>query len=184
MRKLYVIRVIHSEQDMGSLIGKIREEYVRRHGLGKWAEHLDAIRKKWVEIRRAVESLKLPYEKTRLYQDGLPECGKEREIVGDIASTGSPNHVLLLDLIGKGATLMGTENAGLLLEEYDIHKKGDSENRGEDILRRRDRHIASRINSTLMDGEIGLLFIGLAHNVAPFLDQDIRVENLSGLENG
>lgn len=179
MRKLYLIPVIHSEQDMGSLIDQIRQEYVRQHGLEKWTEHLDTIRKLWIEIRRTVESLNLPYEKVRLYQDGLPECGKEKEIIGEIASTGSPNHLLLLDLIGMGATLMGTEDAKLLLAEYGIHTKSDRDNRSRELLGKRDRHIASRINSTLLEGETGLLFIGLAHNVTPFLDEDIRVENLA-----
>lgn len=39
----------------------------------------------------------------------------------------------------------------------------------------RDKYIADRINKTLKDGETGLLLIGAAHEVEPYLDKNIEV---------
>jgi DNA-binding response OmpR family regulator len=42
----------------------------------------------------------------------LPVCGRDLEIVAELAKAGSRNHPLLLRLKGRGALLMGTESAG------------------------------------------------------------------------
>lgn len=39
MRTLIVIPIIHTEQDMGSLLEQVKQEYVTRYGHEKWAEH-------------------------------------------------------------------------------------------------------------------------------------------------
>jgi hypothetical protein len=83
---------------------------------------------------------------------------------------------------------MGTEDPRLLLQEYQLHQgalhdaKPDSENRfkkqSNKLLQDRDHFIAERINSTLLAGEIGLLFLGLAHSVETTLNPDILVRHL------
>jgi hypothetical protein len=173
---------------MGSLIEKIKQEYLRQYGSQKWEEHLKAIHEIWEGIRRTVESLNLPYESVRLYQDGLPECGREPDIVKEVGARGSPNHLLLLDLMERGALLMGTEDPQLLVAEYRLHKESEptaphydakqQQEQSNSLLTQRDRHIAARINSTLLPGESGLLFLGMAHSVEPLLDDDIEVNNL------
>jgi hypothetical protein len=139
-----------------------------------------------------IEALDLPYPTVRLYQDGLPDCGREAVIVKEVAAQGSKNHQLLLELMERGATLMGTEDPELLLQEYQLLQgafgPGTSpemdrarllqEERSRSLLVERDRYIAKRINSTLLSGEIGLLFFGLAHSVDRLLDADILVRNL------
>jgi hypothetical protein len=40
--------------------------------------------------------------------------------------------------------------------------------------------MANRINATLLTGETGLLFIGVAHNVEPYLAPDIFVRRMPG----
>jgi hypothetical protein len=188
MRTLFLVPIIHTEHDMGSLIEKIKQEYVRQYGLQKWEEYLKAIHWVWAEIRKTIESLNLPYESVRLYQDGLPECGREVDIVKEVAARGSKNHLLLLDLMERGAMLMGTEHPRLLVAEYRLHKECDPtapvynakqlQEQSNSLLTQRDRHIAARINSTLLSGESGLLFLGMAHSVEPLLDDDIQVKNL------
>lgn len=173
---------------MGSLIEKVKQEYIRRYGAQKWEEHLKAIKGIWTEIRRTVESLNLHYKSVRLYQDGLPECGREPDIVKEVADRGSPNHQLLVDLMELGATVMGTEDPRLLVEEYRLHKESDPssphydakqlQEQSNSLLAQRDRHIAERINTTLLSGESGLLFLGMAHSVEPLLNEDIEVKNL------
>src|SRR3972149_1550881 len=108
-----------------------------------------------------------------------PRWGREAEIVADLASAGSPNHQLLLSLMKRGATLMGTESPELLLEEYRLVQQvlaaKDPEEaarveashgaRSRSLLARRDQYIARRINGTLRAGETGLRFVGTAHQL-------------------
>jgi hypothetical protein len=143
----------------------------------------------WTQIEQAIDSWSLPYEKVRLYQDGLPVCGRELAIVSDLAQAGSRNHQLLLRLKGRGATLMGTESADLLVQEYNLIKQtlaandpatvARRETRRQEsslsILKRRDQAIAERINHTLCRGEIGLLFLGMLHSLEGRLARDIQV---------
>ena len=188
MRTLIVIPIIHTEQDMGSLLEQVKQEYVTRYGHEKWAEHLKSIDEVWSGIRRMIAALELPYASVRLYQDGLPLCGKEADIVKDVAARGGRNHQLLVELMEQGARLMGTEDPDLLLQEYQFHQDAlgggeqGHENQREDqsrkLLSKRDRFMAGRVNATLSAGEIGLLFVGMAHSVEPLLDADILVRHL------
>ena len=137
-----------------------------------------------------IAALELPYASVRLYQDGLPQCGKEADIVKEVAAGGSKNHQILVELMEQGARLMGTEDPQLLIEEYQFlqvaleggEQAADRHNQQEDQSRRllaeRDRVIAARINATLSSGEIGLLFLGMAHSVEPLLDANILVRHL------
>lgn len=191
MRTLIVVPIIHAEQDMGSLLEQVKQEYVQRYGPAKWDEHLKTVHEVWTGIRQMIEALELPYASVRLYQDGLPDCGREEDIVKEVAAQGSKNHQLLLALMEKGARLMGTEDSHLLVQEYQLLRGAlgaatpDKErgtvppdDQSRRLLAERDRAIANRINTTLRAGEIGLLFLGLAHSVEPLLDADILLRNL------
>ena len=188
MRTLIVIPIVHTEQDMGSLREEIKQEYVTRYGDQKWTEHLKSIDQVWKGIRQMISALEIPYARVRLYQDGLPLCGKEADIVEEVAAQGSQNHQLLVKLMAQGAQLMGTEDPSLLLQEYQLlqsslggEKQGhenllQQQSRG--LLAQRDRFIAGRINATLPSGEIGLLFVGMAHSVESLLEADILTRHL------
>lgn len=188
MRILIVIPIIHTEQDMGSLLEQTKQAYVTRYGHEKWTEHLKSIDDVWSGIRQMVAALELPYARVHLYQDGLPLCGKEEEIVKEVAAQGSQNHQLLVELIAQGAQLMGTEDPSLLLQEYQLHQSAlgsgeqgherQREDQSRRLLAERDRFIAGRINATLPAGEIGLLFVGMAHSVEPLLEGDILTRHL------
>jgi len=189
MRTLIVIPIIHTEQDMGSLREQVRQEFVARHGQEKWVDHLKSIDEIWDGIRQMIDALELPRAGVRLYQDGLPQCNKEADIVRDVAARGSKNHQILTDLMQQGAQLMGTEDPQLLLQEYQYVQGtlGGKQNLAEEnqqqeqslrLLALRDRFIAARINDTLASGEIGLLFLGMAHAVEPLLDTNILVRHL------
>lgn len=189
MRTLILIPIIHTEQDMGSLRDQFEQEYVARYGHEKWTEHLKSIDEVWSGIRRMMAELKLPYARVRLYQDGLPQCNKEADIVKDVAARGSKNHQILVELMEQGARLMGTEDPQLLLHEYQFlqgalggkqnpDQESEQKEQSRKLLSERDRFIAGRINATLSSGEIGLLFLGMAHSVEPLLDADILVRHL------
>jgi hypothetical protein len=140
----------------------------------------------WKEIERVVANLPVTPGSLRVYQDGLPVCGREQEIVSELAAAGSRNHSLLLKLQARGATLMGTESPELLIEEYQLASAAFASGATvrteirqkqlrDTLLERRDRYIADRINGTLGAGESGILFMGMLHEVTRYLDPDIDV---------
>ncbi len=139
-----------------------------------------------MDIETKLGQLNLTLDKVRIFQDGLPVSGKEVEIVTKLAEKGSRNHALILSLMKKGARIMGTESAELLLEEYEFEKKllaapnpqQDRRSdiaRSQDLVKRRDEFIAHRIDEALLEGETGLLFLGALHSPEHFLDKDIEV---------
>ena len=82
--------------------------------------------------------------------------------------------------------MIGTEDPVLLQEEYEHLKASVADDaarlvyaaRAAGLLEERDRYIATRIDTTLLTGETGVLFIGLQHDVARILSPDIAVTSL------
>ena len=188
-RTLIYIPILHTEADMGTLAGSVRRLAVAELGRGAWNRNIEAIDRLWAHIRLTVESWPLPWKKVRLFQDGLAVCGRERQIVRALARAGSPNHQLLLSLMKRGATLVGTESPQLLVAEYRLVRMAlaarESQNapriqpnysaESSRLLVRRDRYIARRINGSLDAGETGILFLGMLHQVVPRLARDLCV---------
>ena len=188
-RVLICIPIVHTPADMGALNEPIQQLKVRKLGRKTWAQNIELVKKFWTEIEQATENLALSYQRVRVYQDGLPVCGHEPEIVSDLAKAGSRNYQLLLKLTEQGATLMGTESAELLVEEYQLAKQVLAQEMArhsarqaaqwkdlqDSLLQRRDQFIGRRISDTLVSGETGLLFVGMLHSVEPWLDHDIQV---------
>jgi hypothetical protein len=189
VRKLYYIPIIHTQVDMGSLNEPIKRATLHNIGRTAFKHKIDLIDKMWNIIEQTIQSLYLPYKSVLLYQDGLPVCGQEAKIVTQLAKAGSRNHQLLLSMMRKGAIIMGTESLELLMEEYEIAKQVLAEENilkisavrtslqtlSDSLLKKRDQFIAQCINSTLPDGKIGILFLGMLHSVENWLDSDIMV---------
>ena len=188
-RTLIYIPIIHTQADMGALSQAIQRLKVKELGRKGWERNVKLVDQLWTRIEQDIQGLALPYERVRLYQDGLPVCGREQEIVTELAKAGSRNHRLLLCLREKGATIMGTESSEFLVEEYQL-EKGDfaagkrrfaarEEPRRkalrDSLLKRRDEYIAGRINETLRAGETGLIFLGMLHSLGSRLDKDIEL---------
>lgn len=192
MRKLLYVPIAHSMADMGSKAELLKQRFVERFGPGRWSEHRALIEELWQGIRDRLLAQGLRWEKVRLYQDGLPVCGRELEIVRHVAAQGSRNYELVLELIGKGARLEGTEEPELLRREYELASavvsadEEESRRRASDryaeegpkILKARDEFIGRRIDQTLRDGEVGVLFVGVLHEVDRCLPKNIRVRYL------
>ena len=180
MRVLIRFPIIHGNEDMGKL-----DEAVSKTKTGEdIVKHQAVVKYFWSTIENAINSFRLDFSKVKVYQDSLPVCGKETEIVDETATTGSPNYLLLQTLRKQGATLMGTESPTLLLEEYNFMqsvyqpKQGESppsQELAQSLLDRRDKFIANRIDETLFDGEVGLLFLGLNHRIEARLSSDINL---------
>lgn len=192
MRKLIYIPIIHTEVDMGSLNKEIKRQYLEKYGEEKWKEHTRAIEKIWDGLRKKIQELRLDAKKVRIYQDGLPLCGQEEKIVRELAAKKSPNHELILWLMEQGAQLRGTEDPESLREEYEMLKNIQKvrdlkekrraisfyEQNAQKLLKKRDEFMAQRIQETLKEEEVGLLFIGLMHRVDEILDSDISISYL------
>jgi hypothetical protein len=192
MRQLIYVPVIHSEADMGSMAEPLKKEFTDQFGFCGWNEHVKAVEDMWEGIRKRLSSLQLDYSKVRLYQDGLPACGRERHIVREVAAQGSKNHLLLLSLAEQGASLEGTEDEKLLLQEYRyiqaiMNEPNPAEKRRKAkslrarrkwLLRQRDRFMGQRIDETLKEGETGILFAGITHRIDKYLPKDINISYL------
>lgn len=192
MRKLYIIPIVHSRQDLGSL-----DEPIHAFKRGLLTE--DALRfsrnvveRFWHEIKLGIEGWGIEFQNLLLYQDALPFTGNpnriiEHQIVRDLAAKGSPNHQLLEWLVQQGAALVGTESTQLLLQEYDAVRKSaadgfraldddaDIEPYHSSLLSQRDQFIAKRISETLLEDQVGVLFIGMLHRVEEFLEENISL---------
>jgi hypothetical protein len=117
-------------------------------------------------------------------------CGFEEKIVREVAASGSRNHRLLVELLERGAALMGTEDPALLVREYRRTQRlveaarrhaPDEEIRatlaeGEEILASRDAFIARRIDESLPEGQVGILFAGLLHRVDELLAGKVELK--------
>ena len=176
-----------------SLAGPHKKEFTDQFGVCVWNEHIKAVDEMWEGIQQALmASWMSNTRRSRIYQDGLPLCGGEMDIVRDVAAQGSQNHRLVLSLVQRGAFLEGTEDVQLLLEEYSYiqaitrerepgekHRKAKSlGDKRKLLLRQRDQFIAQRIDKTLKEGETGILFAGMAHQVDKYLPKDINISYL------
>ncbi len=191
MRTLIHVPIVHAPSDLGSLADRVASAYKREKGARAWTRHVRAVLAAWSAIERAIAGLHLDLRRVTLFQDGLPVCGKEFEIVRDLAAAGSPNYCLLLKLMEGGARLAGTEDGVLVVREVLLARDGLKQGRmprlgaPEDVsadaqanLMARDRFIARRVDETLRVGETGILFLGMAHAIDPYLPKDVRVVQL------
>ncbi len=185
-RVLIHIPIIHTQAEMGTLAKEIGSRLAKELG-PRWLQKKEtAVDSLWDSIETMLAEIDLPYARVRIYQDGLPVCGRETEIVNELANAGSRNHRLIAELAKKGATIMGTESGELLIEEYQrvkqilaqsgVAAKADPMiDAGAALLQKRDQFMAERIDRTLQPGEIGILLIGMLHSVQRYLARDITV---------
>ena len=188
-RTLLYFPIIHTQADMGALSESVRKVTLQKLGERVWRQKINLVKRFWSDVENILNKLSLSYAQARVYQDGLPVCGKELDIVTELAKKGSPNHQILVRLMEKGATVMGTESAELLIEEYHLIKKiletGDVKDAiaievrqkaaSDLLLKKRDEFIAARIDQTLQARETGILFLGMLHNISALLPEDMEV---------
>jgi hypothetical protein len=192
-RRLIWVPIIHTAADLGSLQGAVRKLHEERAGMAQWQNRVKQVSQLWRSIRTSLFQLKLDWSGVFLYQDGLPVCGKEAQIVEDLAREGSPNNRLLLELMARGAQLLGTESPDLLVQEYELNRQfllnqsahaqrpeAEIQSISRNLLGQRDAYIARRIDETLPLGQVGCLFLGLMHSLEGRLPEDMVVTRLSG----
>lgn len=180
MRILIYLPIIHTAEELGGLAGAVAQA---RTSEAARQQHEQTVRLVWDQIEQVLGTLPVGPSGWRVYQDGLPVCEQERAIVDELAAGGSRNHRLLQQLIERGAELMGTESGVLLVEEYELQKQllaikspdVEKDATAAALLSQRDAWMGHRINQTLQQGEVGILFVGLLHNVEAHLDPDIQL---------
>jgi hypothetical protein len=175
---------------MGTLGDAFKHALVDQLGEQWWQHKLNLVDSFWTGIEKTLGGLNLRYEVVRVYQDGLPVCGHELRIVSELARAGSRNHQLLQRMRLRGATIIGTESAELLVEEYQLARQliGAASNRegaspdqqtlARSLLERRDRYIGARIDATLKPWQTGIIFLGGLHSLSDKLAPDIAVLEL------
>jgi hypothetical protein len=195
MRRLIHIPIIHSAVELGSLSESVKAHYAKAVGQSAWSQREQAVGELWKHIRESIQALHLDDPHVRIYQDGLPICGFEEKIVRELAEAGSCNHQLIMELMEQGATLEGTEDPQLLMEEYQMQKQNmesrpasdqareERVRQAEHLLKARDAYIAKRIDATLKPGETGLVFLGASHRLDELQSTDIQVGTLGEESN-
>jgi hypothetical protein len=188
-RTLIYVPIVHSEADLGSLAEEIRRQLSDAFGADSLQQAARSVEAMWASLHSHFAAFPFAWDKVKLYQDGLAVCGMEEQIVHDLAGQKSTNHQVLVELMKRGAKLMGTEDPKLLVRDYHRIQKlvqaardraPDSvveplKREGELLLQERDLYIAQRIDSTLEEGETGILCIGLLHHVTEHLEGKMGV---------
>jgi len=195
MRKLIYVPIIHISADFGEIASEVNKRGLLSFGKEEWKRHKEAVLGFWDSIAHYFDSLEA--KDIKIYQDGLVAGGDVGEkIVSDGVKKGSKNYEIVSKLISRGAHLEKTENFLLVKKEYDyilklamarkvikkviaalnyrFHKKK--------LLRERDEFIAKTIESTLGQGETGILFLGAQHEILSKLPEDIEILRLINRE--
>lgn len=183
MRQLVHIPIVHSEADLGPASAAVQQAYLEKGGEAAWRNSRNALARFWHAIEIAVGRIAVGTPVLRVYQDGLPVCGFEEKIIRDLAGQGGANYRILAGLADRGAVIEGTEDPDLLRQEYELIMAGEAVTDEtasvlHDLLERRDRFIAERIDRTLQPDETGLLFLGALHHAIERLPKSIHVYSL------
>ena len=195
MKKLLYFPVIHNQTDLGSLGSELSAEGEKKYGSTNWETHLQDVENSWDRVEAEIFRLlgEMTYNKIKIYQDGLPVDGEiGLKIIQELVSKGSKNYKIIDKLISNGAQIVTAENRDILIQEYnlvkDIINSTTEENQikaqliykemANEILDKRDNHIAKTINATLEEDEIGIAFFGAMHSVVDKLNEDITVTKL------
>jgi len=113
-----------------------------------------------------------------IFVDSLPNDKNEvtlQKTVQALIGQNLPFYQIIEKLRKAGATVCGTENVELLLQEYE-YWQGIAQGQKTDkalvqwLLEERDKAIARRINEVLQEGGKGIIFIGAQHRLTPELD--------------
>jgi len=189
MRTLIYVPIIHTSADLGSLSKEVTERGIASLGEDLWRRHQETVAGFWRSVRNYCDRLNA--RGMKIYQDGMIAEGDiGRRIAEDTAKAGSLNYQLVLELLDRGASLVKSEDFGLVKQEYDrLIAVARAKSTGAKLvavaryklvkgflLRKRDAFITERIGATLESGGTGILFLGALHQVGKWLAADIHIE--------
>lgn len=177
-RTLYYVKILaHTSDELGSGLAKALAEVTKQDP----KVYDELAYRFWERVRQTLKNQGLNQpeicKKLHIYADGLPVAEEPhlQRVVEALIKLEIPLYLLAGKLIERGARIHGTESRELLQEEHDMWQKvvrGVEPDPGqkERLLKERDKFIANIINQTLPSGQIGILFIGAAHDVVKELD--------------
>jgi hypothetical protein len=195
MKKLYLVPIIHTGADMGSLALVMEKETIAGLGEELWQRHQEIVSHFWDSIAQFFASLN-DARGFKIYQDGLVTNGVEGlKIIKDGIRKGSKNYEIIGKLLERGAILIRTEDFTLVKKEYNyiekiVQSKSPREKEAATyryklaqakLIKQRDDFIVKRIKETLGEGETGILFIGAYHDILPKLPYDIKVSQIKDI---
>ena len=191
IRSLIYVPVLHAQKEASEILLSLRAGEAEKPADTSLAEQEKSVKEMWDGIHEKIQNTNISCRATRIYQDAMPVCGKEKEIAEKLAQKGSRNHQLILELVKNGANLEGTEDPDLLVEEYDnlsqligkaavsIESYRDSLNeykeKGARLMKKRDAFIAERIKITLKEGETPLVFMGVRHELEKLIQSSFAI---------
>ena len=189
IRRVIYVPILHAKENSGQPISNSPRNKTKDIKKINANKDISAVDSMWEGISAKIGALNLPWNQTRIYQDGAPVCGNELELAMRLAESGSPNFSFILDLIEKGAKYEGTESMDLLLREYDLLNQllvnnpsvdrkvanAEYQAKSRELLVLRDQFILNRINKTLKKGEVALVFMGVMHRLDKLLEKDFLV---------
>ena len=194
-RKLYVVPIIHTQADLGTLATAIDKAGRDRLGEDFWQEHKTTVTCFWDSVASFIDSLTVAGFK--LYQDGLIADGEMgMRIVEQGVKDGSKNYEIIAQLLQRGAELVMTEDLNLVKREYNLLSEvvkakssaamvtasAKFKLAARELLDSRDAFIANRVAQTLGTGETGILLIGAYHNIVPRLLSDIAIKEVKKID--
>ena len=200
MRKLIYVPIIHMSADMGSIAKQVDKRGIAGFGEEFWKRHRETISGFWDVISDYFDYIDMDTrnrKKMKIYQDGMiAEREVGQKIVEEGIKSGSKNYELVLRLLKRGAILVKTEEFKMVKEELDrllaITKSKSTSKKliafikyrliKNRLLKKRDEYISKRIDKTLKDDEIGILFLGAYHNIKKKLPADIQIIELKNRE--
>ncbi len=188
MGTLLHVPVIHESPDLGVVASLVDRRGAELAGRERWERHKRTVAGFWDAMEGFFRALD-PHG-MKIFQDSLAADGSlARLILEEGAARGSRNHRIVLDLLDRGAVAVKTEDIGMLKEEYERALKlaGDASPgtgvlamiawppKPDDLLKRRDRHIARIVEENLGREGRGILFIGAFHDVLAELSSEVAV---------
>lgn len=200
MRKLIYVPIIHMSADMGSIAKQVDKRGIAGFGEEFWKWHRETISGFWDAVSHYFDYIDMDTrnrKKMKIYQDGMiAEREVAQRIVEEGIKSGSKNYELVLRLLKRGAVLVKTEDFKMVKEELDrllaITKAKSTSKKliafikyrliKNRLLNKRDEFISKRIDKTLKQDEIGILFLGAYHNIKKRLPKDIQIIELKDRE--
>lgn len=187
MRTLYYVPMIHSPDELGSLRESVLQTHAKIYGNDRLEKLLEKIAEFWDEIGKrmiAAELYSPVASSLHVFVDGLPNVDENivRKVVEDlIESRTIPLYQIIAKLQKNGARVHGTEDTELLLKEFEYYKglsEGKNPNpvESQERLKARDTAITLRIQEIMtQDDDIGILFVGMLHDVISKLPDEFNV---------
>lgn len=154
---------MYSEIELGAILGKIPEDYENR------------CKQYWKYVDEKLS--KFASRVNKVYYGSLSKGGEEG--LRFLKAGNHPGYEQVKMLVELGAELLATEDPVLIEETMSWLRMVEDEPKGliQQMIKKnmseRNRYIARRINETLLDGEVGAIFLEPHRNLK--LSPDIRV---------